>query len=359
MNLTDFIPNKNISIKLFLVVGLFFLILATSPESNGQSSNNIKPFGNGIAAKKFYSSTVDSKNVVWFLTESGIVSYNGNTWSLHNQNPQLNAAESKHLLATTAAEGDEIWVATQSGANIFASPVDKNSSIKNFTTANSKIVGNKVVSIAGGQMNIRWIVSENGVAALYNNNWIKNDYAERYPEDIFQYYPISSSAANPKGDTLYVGTLGGGVMRFFKDQQLDAVSGASEFAVWGPILIPSDTVFCVHISADGTQWMGTNKGAAKHVGNNTLEGWFAFDTKSGLVDNQVQAVQTDSKGNIYFGTPKGLSVLSGKQWTTYTLGNGLVSNNILTIVIDREDNAWLGTDNGVSCLKNGSIISFQ
>jgi ligand-binding sensor domain-containing protein len=359
MNLTDFIPNKNISVKLFLAIGLFFLTMATSSESKGQSSNSIKPFGNGIVAKKFYSSTVDNKNTIWFLTESGIVSYNGKEWTLHNKNPKILASEAKQLAYISGSEGDEIWLATPTGANAVASPVDMNSVVKNLTTLNSKIVGNKVVSIAGGQMNIRWVVSENGVAAIYNNNWIKNDYAERYPEDIFQYYPISSAAATPKGDTLYVGTLGGGVMRFFKDQQVDAVSGASEFAVWGPILIPSDTVFCVHIAADGTQWMGTNKGAAKHVGNNTLEGWFAFDTKSGLADNQVQAVQTDSKGNIYFGTPKGLSVLSGKEWTTYTLGNGLVSNNILTIVIDREDNAWLGTDNGISCLKNGSIISFQ
>jgi ligand-binding sensor domain-containing protein len=359
MNLTDFIPNKNISIKLFLAIGFFFLILATSPDSNGQSSNNIKPFGNGITAKKFYSSTVDTKSVVWFLTESGIVSFDGAKWTLHNQNPALSNIEPKHLTSALGPDGEELWIATPKGANIVASPAGANSVVKNYTKSNSEIVGDKVVAIAVGQMNIRWVISENGVAAIQNNSWVKNNYAERYPEDIFQYYPISSMAANQKGDSLYVGTLGGGVMRFYKDKQLDAVTGASEYAEWGPILMPSDSVYSVYIAPDGIQWVGTSKGVAKHVGNNTLEGWYIYNTKSGLVNDLVQAIYADSKGTLYFGTKQGLSVLNGKEWKTYTLANGLVSNNILTIVADKNDNVWLGTDNGVSCLKNGTITNYQ
>ena len=73
----------------------------------------------------------------------------------------------------------------------------------------------------------------------------------------------------------------GGVLRYYKND-VDAVSGASEYAIWGPILMPSDTVYSVHIAADGAQWIGTAKGVGKHTGNNTLDGWTTLDSKTGF-----------------------------------------------------------------------------
>ena len=147
-------------------------------------------------------------------------------------------------------------------------------------------------------------------------------------------------------------------MRFYKNE-VDAVSGASEFAIWGPILMPSDSVLSVHITPDGAQWIGTNSGAAKHVGHNALEGWTIFDTGTGLADNNIQAIGSDSNGKLYFGTKNGLSVFDGTNVTNYGVKDGLVSNNILTIAVDKNNVVWLGTDNGVTYLKNGEFVSYQ
>jgi ligand-binding sensor domain-containing protein len=160
------------------------------------------------------------------------------------------------------------------------------------------------------------------------------------------------------GDSLYVGTLGGGVLRFYRND-VDAVSGASEYAKWGPILMPSDTVYCIHITSDGTQLIGTEKGVAKHSGYNTLEGWTEYNSKSGLADDRVQAINSDKKGILYLGTKNGLSVFDGNNWTTFRTDNGLVSNNILTIAVDKNNVVWLGTENGVTCIRNGKFINYQ
>ena len=74
---------------------------------------------------------------------------------------------------------------------------------------------------------------------------------------------------------------------------------------WGPILMPSDTVYSVHISADGTQWIGTPRGVARHTGYKTLEGWTVFTTAEGLADDFVQAINSDSKGKF---------ILWNKEW---------------------------------------------
>ena len=64
------------------------LLFSLTPNVFSQSSGSVKPFGEGITAKKFFSSAIDNNNVVWFLTESGIISYDGTKWSLHNNNAQ-------------------------------------------------------------------------------------------------------------------------------------------------------------------------------------------------------------------------------------------------------------------------------
>ncbi len=140
---------------------------------------------------------------------------------------------------------------------------------------------------------------------------------------------------------------------------MDAVSGASEYAEWGPILMPSDNVYNIHITPDGTQWFGTDKGVARHIGYNTLEGWSVFTTEEGLADNFVQAINSDSKGNLYFGTRNGLSVFDGNRWATFKTEQGLASNNILTIAVDRNDRIWVGTDNGVTSLYNGRFTIYR
>jgi len=165
-------------------------------------------------------------------------------------------------------------------------------------------------------------------------------------------------ATSMDGASLYVGTLGGGVLRLYRND-VDAVSGASEYAKWGPILMPSDTVYCIHITPDGTQLFGTEKGFAKHSGYKTLEGWTEYNSKSGLADDRVQAISSDTKGNIYLGTKNGLSVFDGNNWTTFRIDNGLVSNNILTIAVDKNNVVWLGTENGVTCIRNGKFINYQ
>ncbi len=358
--MSDCKPNfkKCIIMKMTHLIPLIILMFFITPEVKCQPKGSVKPFGEGIVAKRFYSSTVDDNNTVWFLTEAGIVSFNGSNWTLHNKNKNISSADKKSLDFSTADNTHELWIASSDGAEVVTTPVNAESKVTTYTPDNSKIISKNILAIISSKKAIRWFGSNKGVSALENGNWLTNDYEERYPADVFQYFPFSSMAASNNGDSLYVGTLGGGVMRFYKND-VDAVSGASEFAIWGPIEMPSDSVFSVYVAPDGSQWIGTDQGVAKHTGHNALEGWTIYDNKAGLVDNKVQAINSDTKGNFYFGTKKGLSVFDGTNFTTYQVGKGLVSNNILTIAIDKNNVVWVGTDNGVTCIKNGELTSYQ
>ncbi len=311
----------------------------------------------GISVKNVNSIVVDKDNIKWFSTDVGILSFDGNMWKLHDDNKSLPQQNLKGLTYVLNPEGPELWIASPDGATVTSMPIDDQAESTTYNPENTPMISQDVLGIAAGYDSIRWIGTNKGVSALSNDKWLSPDYDGYYTEGMFTNYPITSMATNLKGDSLYVGTEGVGVMRVYRDD-LDGISGASIYAQWGPIDLPSDYILSIYIAPDGTKWFGTEEGVARHTGSNTLDNGTAYYTDDGLVDNYVQAICGDKKGNIWFGTLAGISVYSGSSWTSYTTDNGLVSNNILSLATDNNGIVWIGTDAGISSFENEKFISF-
>ncbi|MEI6048485.1 MAG: two-component regulator propeller domain-containing protein [Bacteroidota bacterium] len=319
---------------------------------------NIRSNEIGIPAKTFFAAIIDNANNKWFLTELGIISFNGEKWTLHNENNKVALKDMKDFAYAVNTDGPELWIASPNGATVARLPINAGSDATTYHTENAAILSNNVVKVTIGKSPLRWFGTDKGVSAFSGNNWLTPSYEEMYPGMIFEEYPITSMATNRDGDSLYVGTRGAGVARVFRNE-VDGISGASVYAQWGPIILPSDNICSIYIASDGAKWFGTDKGIAKHIGNNTLENWTVFTTDDGLVDNFVQAITADKKGNFWFGTRGGVSVFNGSEWTSYTTDNGLNSNNILCLAVDRDGVVWIGTDDGVTCYNDGEFISYK
>jgi len=333
----------------------------TLVKANGQASNNSEK-GNtlkhGIAANSFYAAIVDDNNIKWFLTEAGIVSFDGKNWTLRDKNRKVATKDLKSFAYEVSSFGKEIYIATPTGATVATLPIDATTGATTYYTENSTILSDNVLSVAIGKSPLRWFGTDKGISAFYDKNWLTNSYLRRYSESWFKYYPITAMSTTLDGDTLYAATDGGGVARVFKNN-VDAISGASVYAQWGPILMPSDKVYSICITPDRTQWFGTDRGVARHIGSNTLEKWTIFNTGNGLVDNFVQSIAMDKKGKMWFGTKGGISVYDGAAWTNFAEKDGLNSNNVRCIAVDHDDVVWLGTDKGVNSFYNGKFTSYQ
>jgi len=313
--------------------------------------------GSSISVKNVNSIIVDQDNIKWFSTDVGILSFDGNIWKLHDDHKSLPQQDLKSLTYVLNPDGPELWIASPNGATVTRMPIDEKAESTTYSPENTPMISQDVLAIAAGTDSIRWIGTNKGVSALSNDKWLSPDYDGFYTERMFSEYPITSMATNLKGDSLYVGTEGVGVMRVYRDD-LDGISGASIYAQWGPIDLPSDYVLSIYIAPDGTKWFGTEEGVARHTGSITLDNWTAYYTDDGLVDNYVQAICGDKEGNIWFGTSAGISVFSDSSWTSYTTDNGLASNNILSIATDNNGIVWIGTDVGITSYENEKFISY-
>jgi ligand-binding sensor domain-containing protein len=334
-----------------IVLGLF--LIPAGPLNAQISTVN----GREISVQNVKTIIVDHANTKWFGTDLGILSFDGKIWTLHDHVESLPKQGLKNLIYLAGAEGPELWIASPKGASVTRIPVDEQTEVFTYTPENAPMISQEVLGIAAGKDSIHWIGTDRGVSALSNDKWLTPDYDLYYNERMFMNYPITSMATNPKGDSLYVGTSGIGVVRVYRDD-LDGISGASVYAQWGPIILPSDNILCIYISPDGTKWFGTEEGVARHTGSNTLDNWTAYTEDDGLIHNYVQAICGDRNGKIWFGTQAGISVFDGSSWVSYTREGGLVSNNILSITSDLTGSVWIGTDAGISCFVNQKFINY-
>lgn len=355
---------KTKSTLLFLFAAVLFILPVTEPFGAIRISEIVyseqdKNFVDiGIPVKKFEAVFVDNDNTKWFLTDAGIISFNGEKWTLHNQNGKVDSAKLQGIALESASQGQELWMATSAGALVANLPVDAGTKVNSFNTKNSSILSDSVIRVAVGQRPLRWFGTPKGISALKADKWLTPSYDDQYPAEIFEIFPILSMATDIDGDTLYVGMKGAGVTRVFSND-VDGITGASVYAQWGPILLPSDSIYSICIQPNNVKWFGTDMGVARHIGQNTLENWDAFTTDEGLINNFVQAIAADNDGNVWFGTKGGISVFNGEEWKSYTQKDGLISDNVLCIVVDKAGVIWIGTDKGVSSFNHSEYTNYQ
>jgi hypothetical protein len=322
------------------------------------SSVSKRPLGEGLSGKKFYGAVLDDNNGKYYLTDAGIVS--GRSFNEISEIPKILSRDLKYFAYELSNDGPQLWIATNQGAIATSLPQDTRFRYANtYDTSNSNILNNNVLSVAVGKKQLRWFGTGKGISALSDNKWLKPVYQELYPEILFETYPITAMATSINGDSLYAATKGAGVVRVFRNE-VDGISGASLIAKWGPIEMPSDSVYSICIEKDGTQWIGTNRGVARHIGSNSLENWTIFNTDNGLVNNFVQTIAAEPFGKtVWFGTKGGVSVYDGTYWTSFTMDDGLISNNILFIMTDNNGSVYLCTDTGLMTYNLGRLTCYQ
>ncbi len=330
---------------------------SASPKADKLLVNSMitLPYGGAFKASEFYSVVVDNDNTKWFLCDAGLVSLEGEEWKLHNENRQIPTLEAKGMAYDSSDFGMELWLASPLGATVAEIPVDGRSGATTYYAENSDIVSENVVAITVGKGSLRWFGTDKGISAFLEDAWLTPSYQRKYPEYMFGDFPISDMATNPGGDSLYVATRGAGVSRIYRND-VDGISGASEYAQWGTILLPSDNVNCICIEADGTQWFGTDAGVARHRGNKTLENWMVLDMEDGLADNVVNCIAADHQGRIWIGTRAGVSVyVPGGSLSKV---EGIFGKNVNCISVDREGIVWIGTERGVTSYYRGDITRY-
>jgi hypothetical protein len=315
---------------------------------------------------------VDSFDAKWFGTDQGISRFDNTAWTDITTGNFLMNNNIRKIAYEKIDNQDNLWIATEGGLSRFLFDINGVISANTYTMGNSNIINNDISAFAVDSRHNRWACTPVGLSVWNGTEWadISIYMDENHEWKSFEGITLFGAAAY---DTLMLIASDNGVIRF-SYEDVDGFTGASAYGEgWSGL--GTDNVNFVGLF-DGVQWYGTPKGAFRHHGNETKQGWEEpYTTDSGLVSNNVRVIEIDDSGNIWFGTDKGLSIKTLDGWYKYptgmqaselafssgleetviswnsgtgmAVGTGLINPVVNDIKKDFSGNVWVATNGGL------------
>ncbi len=317
-NLSAFDSSSAQIVKLDYSQSLGLLAASTSGVYEVSTKKYIYP--NGPQSNQFPELTVDNSGNLWSAsgknnTGVGFYKYDGTKWTNYNRgsNPQLLTNDFNFI---NSPVDDEIYIGSWGkGFTSF-----KNGTLKNYTPANTPLVG--IPSSPN------FLVISGMGKDSHGNLWVLN------------YYP---------GDGRSLGVL-------HTDSTWETYANPSEF---GQSL---EQHYSLAIDAYDTKWYSiraTNRLGLFYFNENnpadSTDSRYGFlNTDDGLNSNFIYSVVVDKRGDIWVGTSLGVNIITNNGTALNNTPNFRISSvfalrqqTVNVIAVDPLNNKWVGTNQGL------------
>lgn len=287
---------------------------------------------------------IDEFGHQWIGTDNGLLVRFGNTAKAYKVNPGSPGIVTD-IVSQDANGTPVIWIGTENGTGRIKYNSEGITAFSFFSKDTTKFNSEIINAIDFDNKNSGFFVTPVGVGIFSNNIW-------EYRTDFFDIYENKFTSVRAKGDTIYFGTEGEGVGRMVSS--VDGYTGASSLVrPWSPIV--NDTINYIFFDSKGNQWYGTNKGLSRHSKLDAKEGW-DFSLTDQLQNKYITCIAEDKSGNLWIGTRGGLVLLSSSLEIkkTFTVNDGLPSDNVCTVCV-YDESVLVGTEMGLAHLQGMEI----
>lgn len=354
---------------------------------------------NTLSSNRLYSIAADNEGKVWLGTEEGLnifdITTNKVTRVVSDKRMRYSLV-GKSIQHIYIDKAGIYWVsALHGGVNKY----DKNLSFFSYIQGNSLdpsgLSSSYVTSFAEGPDGTIYVGTDGGGLNLYNPRLKHFTHPQLIAGE--KNNTLAILALERSGDELWVGTFQQGLFVLnTKTGNVRHYTGGNDDKT-----IASNDIFCLKKDSRGRMWIGTNgkgvnmydpvtntfkrwdkevkdKGQCRAI----LDGFIRSITEdkngsiwiatvgagiavyqpysnncmllnhysSGLPINKAFQVFVDSKGDIWAGSPNGLSLynINTRKFTTYAEADGLANAVIYTILEDNDGKIWVSTNKGLS-----------
>ncbi|WP_444995939.1 EAL domain-containing protein [Aliikangiella sp. IMCC44359] len=245
-----------------------------------------------------------------------------------------------------------IFVATW-GEGVFVLDRD----IRKLIKFEANLPNNHVRSIHQDKLGQLWFGTRRGILVVEPTQMLEKLILADYRNEKSLIKDNISSIYQGKDKTIWIGTYGGGVSRYF--------SNSKNFETYGMHPVPSEgledsSVSSLFENKDGDIWVGSDSGKLSLFNPRTKKFQYfplIFDNRAITVT--IQAIYQDSSETLLLGTYQGLFRFNFKlnKLVKYNSSNNKFlsgSPAIVFIVSDSNDNIWIGVDGkGVGVFQSG------
>ena len=262
---------------------------------------------------------------------------------------------------------NESWVADQFGglSNFSATSFTQYKPNSPEGTASGEMTVYKDVFYAtAGEVNDAWNYQYNGNGIyIFNEGAWTNINRFRFPQ-IDSLLDFITIAIDPKDETIWAGSYGGGLLHIKSDQSFEIFKQNSPV---GPTIgdTASYRIAGLAFDRENNLWV-SNFGAAQPLLVKKNDGiWKQFSVPFFLTDNAMAQIIIDDNNYKWIVSPLGNGLIcfdhgssidnsNDDRWKIYKSGAGngnLPSSNVLSIAKDKNNFIWVGTSDGIAVIQ--------
>lgn len=232
-----------------------------------------------LSIKKIALSTLGKK---WVATNFGI-------YELSNTDFTISPYSITGVQAMIVDNQNQLWVGNANGLRKLVG-----STFVTYNTSNG-LPSNNIISLAKDNNNVLWIGTDKGLCKMDGSTFTS------YTKGDGLYDNYCYALAIDKSNQIWI-VVNGGLVKF----------DGKTFINYLPSNGAPTNITCIHIDKKGIKWLGTtNKGI---VGFNDTK-WQTFGISEGLIDNNINDIESDANGNVWIATNNGLSILDAASIT--------------------------------------------
>ena len=318
----------------------------------------------GLPASSVTCIVPDTQGFLWMCSADGFLRFDGYTFVTYGERDGL---PDRMVTAFLQTRGGEYWIGTLRGvARFFPEAVGSKAPVYTPYSLPGPDAGQNVTSLVEDRDGVIWCGTRDGL------------YRKR-PGGVFEAVDIGlhSTGWQPRfiaalaldpDDTLWVGTIEGGIYRRTREGRMERdqeapCRSAFAFAVHPPDRIwaassdgvclftrapgrprfafdrkyssglPNSRVHCLRVFADGRLWAGTEAGIG--VLASGAEVFTPLGEAGGPEAVDTRAIGIDAAGNIWAASNVYLIRIARAGFVTYTTSDGLGANGVTSIFEDR------------------------
>ena len=281
----------------------------------------------GLSQSTVRSACQDNRGQMWFATHDGLNRFDGYDFTVYRHSDDDSTSIADNIIGKVYLDSKGgLWVGTEKGLSFYDRDKD---SFRNFST------GGKTVTGIAEDSNGRFMVATGGSLRIFNSNtWNWEISAPPCQPETF-----GATILYRDNDDVWIGTESDGLFCYSTGSQ--EIKRISAFKSNSPIQ-------CL-LNHEGKIWIAT-EGDGLHsidLADGSVKVYHHTDAPRSLNSNFVRALQTDSDGNLWIGTFKGLSILDGDGFINIKsdpfVHGSLSQSSVRCICRDNQGGMWLGT----------------
>ncbi|MFZ7133467.1 MAG: ligand-binding sensor domain-containing protein [Eubacteriales bacterium] len=261
--------------------------------------------------------------ILWMETRTGIIQYNIETDTIENYYPEVLWQPYRTSFVMNlfgVSEDGCLWGGTENSGLYKFNPSTYETSVYNYTTDNSGIISNSIISLYISPDGIIWIGTDKGLCSFDSDIETFNNYRDntKYP-DAIKYGSVWVTYQD-SNNNLWFGTKDGIYMLNDKTKDINLIH--NNFETSGGLF--EQGIYSIYEDSRELLWFGTNRGLLCYDPHNS--NFISYDNEEVLINESILSIIEDSNGDIWFTTRKqGLWLLSLQENTVnkYGIKDGL------------------------------------